>query len=977
MFKRTKISTAAVLAITAMAGGTAIAQEATQRLEVTGSRILSLNADSASPLQVITGAEIRASGVTNIQDLLLRNPTVGAPTFSRTNSNFDVANSGVAVIDLRSLGEERTLVLVNGKRFVAGVPGTSAVDLNAIPTDFIERIEILTGGASSMYGSDAVAGVVNIILKRDFQGVSLDASIGQSSEGDDDKRKASITWGATADGGKGNVMAHFAVSKQGAVYSRDRDGLGIDNISEANFSGDVNDLFKFRTPFYSGFNPKGRFYTDNGTFIVDPDGTIRAPSTNGPNGDGVNADGFNRQGSRTIAIPTDRYLIAAKGDYEVAEGHRAYLESTYSFAKTTARLEPFPLSSDDIYKADGNVPAEFRIGNGPLVRNPLIPDTIFNGMTSTNADGARVYQFDRRLSEFGDRGARANSDTFRVVSGVKGIVPVGNAWDYDAYGSYAFSKRSQNSSGQVNVLNFRNALEAIPDTNDIDGDGNTTEPICRDANAREQGCVPVNLFGAGNISPAAVKYIQAPSSLSTYVSQQFYGATVSGEPIAMPAGALGVAFGAEYRKEKSLSEFDSLTQLGLNASNATPATEGDYDVKEVFGEVRVPILKDAPFAKALSLQGAVRFSDYSTLGNTTSWNIGAEWSPISDVRVRATRALATRAPNIGELYSPPVQDFPTVTDPCNLVTATATDAKSVRCRAAPGVAANIAANNGVFTLSQADTQGVSGFDRGNPDLKEESGWTTTFGVVYTPRSIPALSRFTFTLDYFDVKISDAIVDTPRSFILDQCYSGDASFCNFITRRDQNVGANSAGSLEFVDAASSNSGGYNTSGIDLTATYADKVGPGNLTARAAWTYLNDGYLVPLPGAERDYFAGEVGSSKNKGSLGLGYGWGAFAINGQFTFIGEASVDDQFLAGFGAARDSVKIPSRTYTDMQASYTVGKIQYYFGVDNLFNTKQQVCDTNGTNLGDEVCSTGAGTDAGTYDAIGRRFYIGLRMSL
>jgi outer membrane receptor protein involved in Fe transport len=997
MFKKTQICTALALAFGSglfFGVSPAVAQDVPQRVEVTGSRILSPNAESPSPLQIITSREIMESGATNVQQLLLQNPTMGgAPTFSRTNSNFDTSNSGVAVIDLRNLGEERTLVLVNGKRFVAGVAGSSAVDLNSIPTDFIERIEILTGGASSMYGSDAVAGVVNIILKHDFQGLTLDARTGRSTYGDNKEHKISLTFGANADGGKGNVMAYFGATKQGSVYSRDRDGLAIDNISNAALTGDAADQFSYKTPFYSSFSPKGRFFVNPGnstkSYTVQADGSIKPFSTNGPAGDGVNADGFNRQGQRTIAIPTDRYLFAAKGDYEVADGHRAYLEGTYSTVSTHSRLEPFPLSADGtsgIYPATGQVPAEFLV-NGALVRNPVVPDAIYNQLQKTDATGAKVFGFSRRLSEVGDRGSDANSDTFRIATGVKGSFALAGAWDYDVYGSYGFSRRHQTSGGQVNVQNFRNALEAVPDTNDLNGNGNVTEPICRDAEARAQGCVPVNIFGAGSMSAAAIKYVSAPSMLSTMVTQQFYGATVSGEPMMLPAGPLGVAFGAEYRKESSLSEFDSLTQLGLNASNAIPKTEGSYDVTELFGEVRLPLLKDAAFAKALSLSGAVRGSDYSTVGTTVSWNGGVEWALNSDVKFRGTRALAIRAPNIGELYQAPSQTFPSVKDPCLGVSASATGVTADRCRAAAGVSDNIAAN-GSFSLSQADLQGTSGYDRGNPDLKEEHGWTTTLGMVITPTSIPQLRKWTFTADYFDIKIDRAIVSTPRQFILDQCYSGDATFCSFIKRRAAAVGANSAGSLEFVDSAVTNSGGITTEGVDLTAGYSDKVGPGTLSTRLSWTYLMKGYVVPLPGSAKDEFAGEIGSPKNKALLSLGYSSGPFAVNGQFSFIGESAIDDQYLKGLCNAFDgdgnctsptkagSIKIPSKTYTDMQGSYTFGKVQYYIGVDNLFNTKARICDTNSLNNSDTICATGTGT-AAAYDAIGRRYYIGLRMSL
>jgi iron complex outermembrane receptor protein len=358
MFKRTKIGAGVIAALgcTLLAVPVAQAQNAAvvDRVEVTGSRILTLGAESPSPLQVIGAIDIAASGVTNVQELLLKNPTFGTPAISRTNSNFSTASAGVATIDLRNLGTARTLVLVNGRRFVAGVPGASSVDMNTIPTEFIERVEILTGGASSTYGSDAVAGVVNIILKRNFSGVTLDASKGRSSKGDDTKDKFSLTFGANSEGGKGNVMGHVAYSKQGAVYSRDRDASAVDQFSEgAGFSGDPAEFFTARRPFYSSFAPQGRFFVGSTNRTFDASGNIIPFSTNGPAGDGVGATGFNRSEYRTIAIPTERFLLAGKGEYNLAENHSAFFEGTYAATQTKTKLEPFPLGAEAIYPDSG------------------------------------------------------------------------------------------------------------------------------------------------------------------------------------------------------------------------------------------------------------------------------------------------------------------------------------------------------------------------------------------------------------------------------------------------------------------------------------------------------------------------------------------------------------------------------------------------------------------------------------------------
>jgi iron complex outermembrane receptor protein len=942
-----------------------------QQVQITGSRLSSPNAESPSPLQVLTAADIAQSGSTNLQELLLKNPTMGTPGISRTNSNFSTSSAGVATIDLRNLGTSRTLVLINGRRMVAGVPGESAVDLNTIPTDFIERIELLTGGASATYGSDAVAGVVNIIMKRNFNGVVADVQGGRSQEGDDLKRKLALTFGSSSADGASNIMGHFGYSKQGAVYSRDRAASAVDQNTKLNSTGLAEDAFTAVRPFYSSFAPAGRFFHDTGSYTYDANGKEIPFSTNGSATQ--QATGFNRSDYRTIAVPTERFLFATNGNLALNENHSAFFEGMYASSKVTTRLEPFPLGAESIYPdSGGQVPAEFMV-NGVLRRNPVVPQYLFDRISDTDGDGLRDYYFTRRMADIGNRGSTADRDTFRLATGVKGTVM--EKWNYEVYGAYGATKESQISAGQVNVLNFRNALEAITDLNDVNGNGSTTDAICRDANARAQGCVPINIFGAGKISTAAANYVGAPGSLLTKTTQKLAGASISGDAFALPAGPLGIAAGVEWRKEYSSSVPDALTQAGLNAGNATPPTEGEFTVKEFFVETRVPLLKDAPFAKSLSLLAAVRAGDYSTVGNTTSWNLGMEWSPIANVKLRATRALSTRAPNINELFSPPSQDFPSgLVDPCLGVTPTSTDARSVACRAAPGVNANIAANGGVFKLNQADEQGVSGYNRGNPALGPEKGRSTTVGLVITPRTIPMLSNFVFTADYFNIKIADAIVSTPRQFALASCYGGGlTSFCDFITRRPAAVGANSAGSLSFIDTAVSNSGGKGTEGVDVTVGWADKVGPGRLNARLAYTYVKEGYDIPLPGEPRDPFAGELGAAKNKATLNLGYRWGAFNLSSTTTFIGASSLDDTFLKSFDLPAGSVKVGSKVYNDFQLGYTIRKsMEVYFGVDNAFNTKAPPIIT-----GLPGNTTGAETDAGTYDAIGRRYYLGLRVTL
>lgn len=966
MFTNNKVSLAVKLATALTASTIALStgviaqqtdEDAVEKIAVTGSRIKSAELFSASPLQILDAADIDASGISNIQELLLDNPTFGTPAISRTNSNFSTASAGIATVDLRNLGTARTLVLVNGRRSVSGLPGTSAVDLNTIPAQFIERVEILTGGASSVYGSDAVAGVVNLVLKKNFEGIELEAQYGESAEGDDTERQFSLTSGAETADGRGNMMFHLSYTDQGGVFSRDRDRSDTDIFSEFRFSGDPADASVPRTPFFSSFPPQGRFDAGDTRYTFDANNNLQAGFST--NGDGtIGPDGFNRNNFRSIAIPTERYLFSSKGGYELSDNHRLFFEGTYAGSRTATELEPFPFASDNIY-ADGVVPLQFygedTDGNDVLLTNPFVPSDILASAV-TNSDGLKELDFfAKRLLDVGNRGATAERDTFRFVTGVEGVIF--EDYYYDVYYVYGKTKESQISSGLVNVQNFRYALEAATDLLDYDGDGLTTDAVCVDATARSFGCVPINIYGFNSISEEARAYVSAPALLTTAITQEIIGGNISGDLLDLPAGPLGVAAGFEYREETSRSEFDALQQAGLNGGNAIPATFGDFDVAEVYVEANVPIIE------SVNIRGAFRASDYSTVGSATSWNIGLEWQILDTLRFRLIEAQSTRAPNISELFQPPSQTFPSgINDPC------VSDTTS-RCLADAGVAANIAANGGTFTLTQADIQGISGFNRGNPEVTEEKGRSTTVGLVWSPEG--DLDGLGITLDYFNIEIEDAIVSTPRQFILDQCYGGgDESFCDFVTRRPAAVGSNNAGSLEFIDSAVSNSGGFATEGVDLTANYRGELGSGDFYARLAYTYVIDGYQIPLPGAAQDPFVGEIGASEHRANLNLGYNIGDLSLNAGLTYIGAANEDDQFLAAFDLEPGAISFGSETIVDVQASYALSEsVSVYGGVDNLLDNEPPAIIS-----GLSFSSTGTETDAGTYDPIGQRFYLGVR---
>ena len=551
-----------------------------------------------------------------------------------------------------------------------------------------------------------------------------------------------------------------------------------------------------------------------------------------------------------------------------------------------------------------------------------------------------------------------------------------NRFRWDASYNYGQVLENQVSSGQVNVVNFRDALAVQQDLDDLNGNGLTTDFVCIDAEARANGCAPANIFGAGSISQAAVNYIQAQGTYQTNIKQHVVQANVSGSLFELPAGPLGIALGVEYRKEESSSDNDALTNQGLNAGNVLPDTSGEFDVKEVYGEVRVPILSDTPFFELLEIGAAGRISDYSTIGTVYTYSGTATWQPIEDVRLRGTYARAVRAPNVGELFAGLSQTFPSgLTDPCNGIGASGDGALGDNCRADPGVAANIAAN-GTFTLNQADIQGISGFNGGNPDLFEETSDSYTAGLVVNPRSINTLRNLTLTVDYYNIKIEDVIAGFPRQFTLDQCYrQGNDTFCDLITRRPNATAVNSSGSIDLINALQVNAAILETEGIDATANFFFPFGAfgedGRINMRVAYTHTFNLDYTPIQDGDVDPIAGEIGASKDRFTANLGYSSDTFGLAFTGTYFGPASEDDGFCSAFGLDEGCFRQDAEFYLDMQASFNAtDAMEFYFGVDNLL-------DNDAPNLlsGTSYNVTGTDTAANVYDVFGRRYYTGVRL--
>ncbi len=941
---------ACVVAILATFGAGTLAQaqdktagDGLEEVVITGSRIARTEIESSVPVQVITAESLDAQGSQNVVDVLQELPSFGTSGFSRANSNFLTSGNGVSTLNLRNGGDQRTLVLVNGRRVVSGIGGSSTVDINNIPTDLIKDIQIITGGASAVYGSEAVAGVVNFVLKDDFEGFEFRGQTGQTSEEDNERSLLALTAGFNI-GDRGNITANVQWDKDAGLRSKNR-AISAEDV-----------------PFRSSFVPQGRFAVPMGSvWTYNPSNALQQ-------GFNLGVDGFNRNAERYISVPVDRLLITTLANYDLTDNLNVFFEASLSDVKSRSRLEPLATDNSDAVDPDGNSPA------GLDINNPFIPTAIRNEMVAV---GATVLPFRKRLSGIFDRSNRNDRSFDRVVLGVKGSVF--EDWNWDI--AYNGSKTKDFTFSETGLRDrYFFALDAIADP--MGG-----APICRDAAARANGCVPINLFGFNSASAASIAYI-TNGALDTYnstVKQRGLTANITGEAFSLPAGSVKIAAGVERRQEDSSETFSAETQAGNTLGNALTNTVGKYTVTEAYLETIVPLLTDAAFAKSLEFEAAARFGDYSTVGEVFSWKGGLTWAPTESLRLRAVYASATRAPNIGELFQGPSQTFPSgLTDPCEGVTATGAPASvstavAGYCRTLPGFAQNIALNMGVFTYdNNSDRQSIEGFDGGNPALNEETAKTITAGIVWTPEFAP---RFSLSVDYFNIKINDAIALVPRQFIIDQCVNslGTSDLCGFITREGAApIRPRSPGTVWQVNSGPVNSAAIETAGVDVAARWAHTFENGHqFNLGLAYTYLDKLTLQPLAGEPVQDNKGQLNGDgrlgagfEHRANLSLGYKINTFSATWRMNY--QSAMVDTLVDGL-LDDETNNIPAYTYHDMQLRYGFGsdeKYTGYLGVDNVFDKKPPVIGQNGaSNI------TGTETAAESYDPIGRFIYAGVEI--
>jgi outer membrane receptor protein involved in Fe transport len=980
-------------------------------ITITGSRIRRPNLESAVPITSIGGEEFFQAGQTAIGDVLNELPALRS-TFSQSNSTRFLGTGGLNLLDLRGLGTQRTLVLQNGRRHVAAdiLNNAVSVDTNQIPTDLIERVDVVTGGSSAIYGSDAIAGVVNFILKRNYEGIQLRGQSGISQHGDAGQLYVSGLWGMNFGGDRGNIAVNAEYAHQADWYASQRDSYRNTNTFLTVDSDRIPCTATVTTncdPRGSDGNPDAVFFKDirstlfsnGGTFLVccDPTGNYLAPYLFGPDGNlslqtydqlvgntilgnaiGGNGNNFNEGNQTGFSPKLDRYSINMLAHFTVSEAFEPFIEAKYVRTDSLSNASgPFFISGS----TTGDIRETPRLDNPFLGAQARAFLQDYYGTTS----GAQRFFIQENVLDLGNREEEARRETYRLVAGVRGTF--NTDWGYEVSGNYGMFKEHTLLTGNVNQQRFLLAFDAArnPATGQIQCRsqfdptaaqpfGGATDQAFANATlaADVAACVPINLFGAGNITQAARDYILQPTTSFGKITQLDFSGFINGDLsqlFELPGGPIGFAIGAEYRRETNFFEEDALVQTGITFYNAIPTFDPpSFEVKEAFGEIRVPVLKNMPFFHELTLDAAGRVADYKgRTGTVYAWNVGAEWSPVRDLRFRGQYAKAVRAPNLGELFTPFGQNFaPPPLDPCSVANINNNPNRPANCAAA-GIPA------GYTFLFKQSLPFLSG---GNADLNEETSKSLTLGGVFQPRFLPG---FSLSVDYYDIQVDNVISSLSAQGILNQCYDEptlDNPFCPLFQRFGAGGGPNGEPAFSIIPnslhVAPVNFAKLKTRGIDAEMAYRHKFNFGTLSTRLVYTRVlqNDNFLNPATPDIANQVLLELGDPRDAFNWNVDLKSGPITLGYQLRYIGKMAPGAIENIKSVQGRDPINedafniryYPDVLIHDARLQIDAGdRYNFYLGVDNF------------TNRLPPFGLTGIGAGSAIYHNIGRFFYAGI----
>ena len=962
----------------------------TRDIVVTGSRIPQPNLTSSSPVTVISSQEVKLQGTTRTEDLINSLPQ----SFAAQGSNISNGSTGTATVNLRGLGTVRTLVLINGRRLMPGDPRQPVADINFVPSSLIKRVDVLTGGASSVYGADAVAGVVNFIMDTGFTGLRIDAQAsvfnhdndaisdvteaidargfprprGMSTNGG--SQDISVAFGTNFDDNRGHIMGYATYRSQDAILqsSRDYSACSLTANSPANTTA----LGREFVCGGSGTSANGTFlqfdpntFAQIDTFQVGPNQTFISGSTP-----------FNFAPYNYYQRPDERYTFGVFAEYEVAPEAKPYLEAMFMDDQSVSQIAP----SGDF----GNT--SLLNCDNPLFSAQQLARVCAPGRTFIDADGVEraVVLTLRRNVEGGGRRDDLEHTAYRVVGGVRGDLDRGLS--YDAAYQYGKTILAQTYLNDFSITRLGRALDVVADP--VTGD-----PVCRSVlDGTDPNCVPYNIFIAGGVTPEALDYLQTPGFLRGNVQETVANLnfTIEGGEygIQLPWAdrGVGINLGGEYRKEKLRFDTDVAFATGDLAGQGGPTigTSGSFDVRELFGEVQIPIINEG-FIHDFNISAGYRYSDYkipatattdSNSFTTDTYKIAAELAPIKDVRLRASYNRAVRAPNVVELFSAQSIGLTGSVDPCAgpAVGGLVNGFTAAQC-ALTGVTA---AQFGNVTPNPADQ--YNGFIGGNPALNPEKADSVTLGLILQPRFLPG---FAATVDYFDIKVKETIGTIGFDTIITQCLeTGDAFFCNRINR-DQ------FGSLwltpdGFITDLNSNVGKLETRGVDVQASYAREIGSmGNLNLSLVGTWLDKLVVEPVKGTRYDcagLFGNQCGTPnpawRHKFRVGFTLPNG-LGISGQWRYFSKVDVDvsssDDDLNDPGSSGNfpgNDKLAAQSYFDLALTARIqDRFNFRIGANNILDKDPPVA-------GGQVIFAGAGngnTFPQVYDALGRYLFAGV----
>jgi iron complex outermembrane receptor protein len=958
-------------------------ESANDDIAITGSRVLRPEIALPSPVESFSAANILSSGKTNLTDFLTDSPALSGSVTNEQNSGSNTLGGGVGVnlLDLRNLGTARTLVLVNGRRHVSAFPGENSVDINTIPVDLIDRVDVLTGGASAIYGADAVSGVVNFVLKRKFQGIVARTQAGVSARGDAGNRFGSIVAGTNFAGDRANLTVAYEYSQSDEFNQRQRKYTGDPRYNyqllrdPGDFPDDPNrpDRILFNNVSWADSAPNGAVDL-NGDGIPDFDGNDRVydrgTPLSGAGGRAINSTSNTPTAGYfgDFAPYLERHNVNVLSSFDVSRGLRLYAEGKY--VHTTAFTEIQPSFDFGTYLTPDNYYLQQRFG-------------------AAAANGAYVT---RDNFDFGVTNERASRDTYRAVLGAEGDLtkgPGSGNLRYDI--SYVYGRSDAHVvDGNSRLMDrYYAALDTVIDPA-------TGKPTCRinlpgqtiiDPNNyagittingvavsgapltfKPGQCQPLSVLGSGVSSQSAIDFVYVDNATFARNTQQVASASLSGDLgflFKLPGGPIGFAVGAEWRKETTQSTPGAYQQQGyFEGGNQILPTRGEYDVKELYGEITIPLLANVPFAENLSFGAAGRLSDYSTIGRTGTWKVDASYSPVRDISFRATLSQAVRAPNITELFSPLQGTFAFLDDPCDpTFIKEGTQYRAANCEAALRAAGLTPAQIAAFSPATDPKQSTSqpGLQGGNPKLRQETARTWTAGVVLRPRFLPGLA---VTADWYDIKITNAINTPDANEIFKLCVDQptlDNPFCKSFTR------SSTTGFINSFVVSAQNVAAFTTSGLELSVNYQFSPAPslGTFNLHLVGGYLNDLTFVASIGGVPEQQRNRMYSPNYQGSLDLTWKLGNLSVNYGLGWQGKTQryTDQQLKANPDLSDPKYFMyKERWEHDIQFSYDVEKrFTLYGGINNFTDQQPDIA----VNAGYPV------------SAVGRYFFMGAKVKI